>query len=430
MKKLFLATACAVASGTIYAKNTTEQRIQALESQLQQLKSELEQQKTSQTELQLNPTTVITTVEEKVVAQTQPTPSSLADNIHMYGIIRLDGAIDFKSSPTARGRTINQINKAPFEQPDSIRSDFTVAASRIGFDIKDLGGNSNIKAKIEADFWVNNGKGDGSLRLRHAYLHGYNWIFGQTWSLMSNPEIITESVDYSLLLGGSVLRTPQVQYIWQFNPEHKLHMGLEYLGFQGERSSGLPALTSKYVYQSGAMHLLAQGFINEKQAQSEQGDINKIGWGVGVGGRYKFNPQNSIQANYFHVTGDQRIASYVAQGSTSDGTAWGGDFSVDLDRERLLLNTFDSILIGYTHKFNDQWRSNVAASMVRFDDDSAYAKANPSSNKQLSDIVINGFYSPQPHIDLGAEYHHGKRKTFDHQQADVSRINLSARYKF
>ncbi len=48
-------------------------------------------------------------------------------------------------------------------KPDSVRSDFTAAASRIGFLAKDLGGNPNVSARLEADFWTNNGKGDGGL---------------------------------------------------------------------------------------------------------------------------------------------------------------------------------------------------------------------------------------------------------------------------
>jgi hypothetical protein len=84
----------------------------------------------------------------------------------------------------------------------------------------------------------------------------------------------------------------------------------------GDRSSALPALTTKYVHQSGPLHLLAQGFVNQKQAQTDTGDIEKVGWGVGLGGRYHLDDQNSIQGNYFHMVGDQRIAAFLTQGST------------------------------------------------------------------------------------------------------------------
>lgn len=421
MKKLVLATLCGIASAHAFSAEASEDRMQFLESQLKQIQAELEQQKAAQLALKNQ--------QEEAKAQDSKTLSSMVDNVDVYGLIRLDGAVDFKSTTETRGRTINQINKVPFTEPDSVRSDFTLAASRIGFLAKDIGGNPNVSARVEADFWTNNGKGDGGLRIRHAHFKYYNWTFGQAWSLMSTPEISTEAVDYSLLLGGSVLRTPQVSYAFKLDPENTWNVGLEYMA-SGDRSSALPAFTSKYVHQSGPLHLLAQGFVNEKQAQTDTGDINKIGWGVGVGGRYLIDDKNSVQGNYFHIVGDQRIAAYLVQGSTADGAAWGGDYSVDTANDELLLNSFNSLNIGFTHKFTPKWRSSISGSLVDFDDSSEYARANPESNKRLTDYVANVIYSPVPNINLGAEYHHGKRETFDAKEADISRVNLSATYRF
>ncbi len=421
MKKLVLATLCGLASVQAFSAEASEDRMQFLESQLKQIQAELEQQKAAQLALKNQ--------QEQSKTADSKSLSSVLDNVDVYGMIRLDGAIDFKSTPEARGRTINQINKVPFTEPDSTRSDFTLAASRIGFLAKDLGGNPNVSARLEADFWTNNGKGDGGLRIRHAHLKYYNWTFGQAWSLMSTPEISTEAVDYSLFLGGSILRTPQVSYAFKLDPENTWNVGLEYIA-SGDRSSALPALTTKYVHQSGPVHLLAQGFVNQKQAQTDTGDIEKVGWGVGLGGRYRFDDQNSIQGNYFHMVGDQRIAAFLTQGSTSDGAAWGGDYSVDTANNELLLNEFNSLNIGFTHKFTPKLRSSINASIVDFDDSSDYARANPEANKRLTDYVANLIYSPVPKINLGAEYHHGKRETFDNKEANISRINLSANYSF
>lgn len=50
--------------------------------------------------------------------------------------------------------------------------------------------------------------------------------------------------------------------------------------------------------------------------------------------------------------------------------------------------------------------------------------------KRLTDHVVNAFYTPVEHVDLGVEYHHGKRENFAGKEADISRVNMSARYKF
>src|SRR5690606_34192074 len=358
MKKLVLATLCGIASAQVFSAEASEDRMQFLESQLKQIQAELEQQKAAQLALKNQ--------QEQAKAQDSKTLSSMVDNVDVYGLIRFDGAVDFKSTTEARGRTINQINKDLIDS-GSVRSDFTAAASRIGFLAKDLGGNPNVSARLEADFWTNNGKGDGGLRIRHAHLKYYNWTFGQAWSLMSTPEISTEAVDYSLFLGGSVLRTPQVSYAFKIDPENTWNVGLEYMA-GGDRSSALPALTTKYVHQSGPLHLLAQGFVSHKQTQIAIGDIEKVGWGVGVGGRYRFDDPNSIHAMYFHMVGVQRIGAFLTQGSTKDGAAWGGDYSVDPINNELLLNEFNSINIGFTHKFTPKLRSSINASVVDFDD--------------------------------------------------------------
>lgn len=421
MKKMILAAACAATSGSIFA-DSTEQRILLLENELQRLKTELKEQKQQQNVLQAQQQ------EDRALTQKINT-SSWKDNVDFYGILRMDGAVDFKSTTgrSSGGRTSNKINSVPFDGVEGNRSDFTVAASRFGVDINHLGGRKDVKAKLEADFWVDSGKGDGKLRIRHAYVSFDDWLFGQTWSLMSNMETITESVDFTQLLGASILRDPQVRYQWQFSPAHTLQMALEY---SGERTSEFPSLTSKYTYKNGPLHLMGQGFINEKQAQATTGDIEKVSWGVGAGAKYKFNAQQSVQANYYHVKGDQKFVFYTNQGSTSDNANWGGDFSVNTDNNEILLNEFDSLSIGYSHKFNDQWRANIATSLLQYDDNSAYAKANPESNKRLTDHVVNAFYTPVEHVDLGVEYHHGKRENFAGKEADISRVNMSARYKF
>ncbi len=146
MKKMILAAACAAASGSIFA-DSTEQRILLLENELQRLKTELKEQKQQQNVLQAQQQ------EDRALTQKINT-SSWKDNVDFYGILRMDGAVDFKSTTgrSSGGRTSNKINSVPFDGVEGNRSDFTVAASRFGVDINHLGGRKDVKAKLEADF--------------------------------------------------------------------------------------------------------------------------------------------------------------------------------------------------------------------------------------------------------------------------------------
>ena len=90
MKKLVLATLCGIASAQAFSAEASEDRMQFLESQLKQIQAELEQQKAAQLALKNQ--------QEEAKAQDSKTLSSMVDNVDVYGLIRFDGAVDFKST--------------------------------------------------------------------------------------------------------------------------------------------------------------------------------------------------------------------------------------------------------------------------------------------------------------------------------------------
>ncbi|MFW1839389.1 outer membrane trimeric porin-like protein DcaP [Acinetobacter gyllenbergii] len=438
MKKLILATACAVASGTIFANTatTTEQRINLLETELQKLKAELQAQKQTQNNLQVKQAKIEENVEKNITAETAkpiaPSWVTWTDNVKVYGIAWLDAAVDFKSSPDSGGRTTSSIYRTPFEndkRANHSRSDASINASRLGvyFNSPDKA----VTGNVEADFFdsSNMGTGDGKFRIRHAYFTYKDWTFGQTWSLMSNMETRTESVDYTQFMGTSYTRTPQVRYDWKIDQNHDLKVALEHTG---SRVSAFPSLTGRYTFKQGPLTALAQGFVNEKSVDVAKDTVKKVSWGAGTGLKYQFDPQQSVQANYQYIVGDQKFMPYTTQSGLANATALNaaGDFSLDQDKTDLLMNKLHSFNIGYSYKFNDQWRSNLSASLFEYDDNTEYAKLNQDANKRLTDYAANIFYSPAEQIDIGLEYHQGKREVFDGRTADVSRLNFVSMYKF
>lgn len=438
MKKLILATACAVASGTIFANTatTTEQRINLLETELQKLKAELQAQKQTQNNLQVKQAKIEENVEKNITAETvkpiAPSWVTWTDNVKVYGIARLDAAVDFKSSPDSGGRTTSSIYRTPFEndkRANHSRSDASINASRLGvyFNSPDKA----VTGNVEADFFdsSNMGTGDGKFRIRHAYFTYKDWTFGQTWSLMSNMETRTESVDYTQFMGTSYTRTPQVRYDWKIDQNHDLKVALEHTG---SRVSAFPSLTGRYTFKQGPLTALAQGFVNEKSVDVVKDTVKKVSWGAGTGLKYQFDPQQSVQANYQYIVGDQKFMPYTTQSGLANATALNaaGDFSLDQNKTDLLMNKLHSFNIGYSYKFNDQWRSNLSASLFEYDDNTEYAKLNQDANKRLTDYAANIFYSPAEQIDIGLEYHQGKREVFDGRTADVSRLNFVSMYKF
>ncbi|CAM2849538.1 DcaP family trimeric outer membrane transporter [Acinetobacter celticus] len=350
-------------------------------------------------------------------------------NIKFYGIVRMDGAVDFKDT-TAAPFVSNQ-TPAVDRSPAGNRSAFTLTATRLGMDMSKKVNTTDIKAKIEMDFW-DGLEGNGKLRIRHAYVDFNNWLLGQTSSNMGNFETNTESVDYTLFMGYAWTRNPQIRYNFDLAPAHNLKVAAEYVD---TRASELPALTAKYVYKQENLTAVAQGFVNEKRAtlnvSGSEKDIDKWAWGMGFGLKYKFSPVNSIQGHFYHVEGDQKFVSYTQQtAGTVNGYSSGGDFSINDSQNDLDQNKVNTYVLGYSHQLSDQWRTNFAASLFDYDDTTNFAKNNPTTNKQVSDLAANVFYTPVKTVDVGLEYHHGKREQFDGKVFDVSRLNFVTTYKF
>ena len=427
LKTLAISISCLVVNQA-FAVETVDERISALEAQLLELKEQRLQdvQQLQQAQAQLQAAQVAapsTTAEAKK-------PSVLSDTeIKFYGIVRMDGAVDFKDTASSQfaSSQIPSVNHTPAGN----RSAFTLTATRLGMDLAKKVNGTDVKGKVEMDFW-DGLEGNGKLRVRHAYVDFNNWLIGQTSSNMANIETNTESVDYTLFMGYTWTRNPQVRYNFNLAPAHNLKVAAEYVD---SRTSELPALSAKYVYNQDALTLVAQGFVNEKRATlsvaGAEKDIDKTAWGVGAGVKYKISPVNSVQAHVYSVKGDQKFVSYTAQSAgVVNGYASAGDFSVNAKQDDLNMNEVNTYVLGYSHKLSDQWRTNLVASVLDYDGSTAYAKNNPSTNKRLSDIAANVFYTPAPSVDVGLEYHNGKREQFDGKEFDISRLNFVTTYKF
>lgn len=416
LKMITLSVSCLLGT-QVFAENV-DTRISVLEAQLNQLKEQRLQDLEQLKKVQVTP--VVETKKSTVLSDT---------DIKFYGIVRMDGALDFKD--TAATQFVSNQTPSVNQTPAGNRSAFTLTATRLGMDLAKNVNGTDVKGKVEMDFW-DGLEGNGKLRIRHAYLDFNNWLIGQTASNMANIETNTESVDYTLFMGYAWTRNPQVRYNFNLAPAHNLKVAAEYVD---SRTSELPALTAKYVYNEDDLTLVAQGFLNEKRAtlavDGSEKDIDKMAWGVGAGFKYKLSPVNSVQGHIYSVKGDQKFVSYTAQSAgVINGYASAGDFSVNADQDDLHQNEVNTYVLGYSHKLSDQWRTNLVASLLDYDDSTAYAKNNPSTNKRVSDLAANIFYTPVQSVDVGLEYHNGKREQFDGKEFDISRLNFVTTYKF
>ncbi|PVZ90347.1 DcaP-like protein [Serratia sp. S1B] len=477
VKTLALSVSAALAwgaMGSAQAATTTQQvaDLKAQVAELQQMVQSLSSQQQQQA-VQLQQQAEIAAAKPAPVApmaaSTKPGWITLADGqtqLKVYGSVRADSTYDTKGSNSNSATSItNNTNKVPLNSEKATRNNLnvTAATSRLGVDVVRPTQYGDLTGKLEADFMgsalgknnaENNTNGNGSFRVRHAYLSLGKWLVGQTTSPFVNTDTAPETVDYNGAMGTGTQRNVQVRYTQPITANQKVLVALEggdvdklstatsttFTSGTTTTSSGgnrLPTLTARYDIATADKKGLLQvhGMLHENRISAETAtdntgtniDKTKLGWGVGVGGKYSFTPNDTVFANYYHVKGDSKYMFFSNDAYVASRV--GTDLSISESE-------FDSGLLGYSHKWSPKFRSTVAAGAIWYKNDSTFAKLAPSQNKNLYNIIVNSFYTPVKDVDLGVEYTYGQRETFASSTAttdnkgDYSRVGLMARYNF
>lgn len=495
VKTLALSVGAALAWGTLgsaHAATTTQQvaDLKAQVAELQQMVQQLSSQQQSQA-VQLQQTAEIAAAKPAPVAptasSTKPGWITLADGqtqIKIYGSVRADSTYDTKGGSSDTTNITNNTNKVPLNSANATRNNLNVSAatSRLGVDIVRPTQYGDLTGKIEADFMGSNyTNGDGSFRVRHAYLSLGKWLVGQTTSPFVNTDTSPETVDYNGAMGAGTKRNVQVRYTQPITANQKVLVALEggdvdninstatatgtsptfattINGSKYTTSSGgnqLPALTARYDITTADKKGLLQvhGMLHENRVSVSTStaatatapavvganiDETKLGWGVGLGGKYSFTPNDTVFANYYHVKGDSRYMFFAnpAYVASINNTTLATTTDVSIYESES-----DSALIGYSHKWSPKFRSTVAAGAIWYKNSNDYAKYakevnSQTLNKSLYNVIVNSFYSPVKDVDLGVEYTYGQRETFaskatlGENKGDYSRVGLMAKYSF
>lgn len=443
VNKLALSVCALLLGSAVHAAPTTNQQVADLQNQvaqLQQLVQQLANQQQQQAVTLQQQASVAPVAPAPTVASSKPGWITLADGqtqLKVYGSVRVDSAYDFDGGNANTTDIYNRTNKVPLNSAHATKDDLNVsaAASRIGLDVIRPTQYGDLTAKLEADFlgssYVN---GNGAFRVRHAYIALDRWLVGQTTSPFVNNDTTPEVVDPNGAMGSGTARTVQVRYAQPLASNQKLLVAVEggdVDGYTGTSQTGgggrSPALTARYEIATSDKKGLLQvhGLVHENRVSTNNdNDEEKIGWGAGVGGKYNLTPNDTLFANYYYVKGDGKYLLYVnpAYAVTSGN-----------DGYNIYASEYQSALVGYGHKWNPEWRSNIVAGTIWYKNDNKYADvnyANSAYNKSLYNVILNTFYTPVKNVDLGAEYTYGQRKTFAGDRGDYSRLNLMARYNF
>lgn len=386
---------------TAYADQTVTTEIEKLKSEVAELRQMLQVQQISETHREMK--------QEQKLPTVNKWQSKSGAEISLYGFIRGDVAYQFEG---AKGM-FNSINSVALEGDPNKKStedrlDSTLTTTRIGLDFKAPIQNADIGGKVELDF--RGGSDKDTVRLRHVYMTYNNWLIGQTTSTFLSTETSPEMLDFNTPLGGGTTRTPMVRYTDKLNNNTQYFVALE----KGNDENRLPAATAKlsHKFAEGAGLVTARGLLQEVRVR-DLDDETELGWGIGLGVNYKPVNQLILNANYSHVSGDNKFLL-----ATSDNKRY------IQHGNNIELIDFDAFTLGATYKFSPQIRSTLGYGSVIYDGN------NANGNDHLQQGWLNVMYNPVKPITFGMEYVYGERETVEGKTGNDNRIEIMAKYDF
>lgn len=401
-----------------YAGEAEQQQIQELRSELEAVKAWIQQQNLTPPGLsnntQINSLAIPVNLNSEHLQKTAEASalkwkSKGGAEVNLYGFVRADAAYQIEG---AKGM-FNSINSVALEGDANKKStedrlDATLTTTRIGLEFKAPTQEANIGGKIEIDF--RGGADKDTVRLRHVFMTYNNWLIGQTTSNFLSTETSPEMLDFNTALGGGTTRTPMLRYSDKLNTATQYFVALE----KGNDENRLPAATAKlsHKFAQGAGLVTARGLLQEVRIR-ELNDETELGWGVGLGLNFKPVEQLVLNANYSHVSGDNKFML-----ATSDNKRY-----IQHDQDIALID-FDAFTLGATYKFNPQLRSTIGYGSVKYNEN------NANANEQLQQGWLNVMYNPVKPITVGMEYVYGKRETVEGKTGNDNRLEVMAKYDF
>jgi hypothetical protein len=286
----------------------------------------------------------------------------------------------------------------------------------------------NLRIYNENDFFGDSGSNTMSFRVRHFYGQAWNFLIGQTFSGFMNPDAWPDVLEYQGPAGIINRRQAQLRYtqpLWEDCGEGHAYISLEYpqsdiLGTTLPANSEVRSTTPDVVlggrWEGDLGHLQLAGIGRSLGFESDTGpEGDTVGWGASLSGTWHITEQDDLSAQLAYGEG---IARYVNDFSgTNLDAAWVGN---DLEAIPIF-----APMVGYTHRWNDQFRSTLTASWVMADLPSSVAALTPETTASFGANLV---WQPTTSFRMGFEYLYGTKETRDGTDGDAHRLNFVIRY--
>ncbi len=365
-------------------------------------------------------------------------------HLDVYGFVQADGIYDVNRVDPDWNATLRP-SKIPVSCPADVgcgndgESILSVRQSRLGFKgfLPTPVGDLNTKFEFDL-FGVGDDAGETTFRLRHAWGELGSFGAGQTWSLLMDPDVFPNTIDYWGPVGMVFLRNPQIRYTPFRNEAWSASVAVENpsaavdSGKVGQIDPNLgafdgwnriPDFTAQLRTQGDWGHVQLAGIVRRVgyQIRSLDGDgPDGHEWGGGANLSGVFNVFDNDQV-LWQVAGGKGFANYMNDGGT--------DLAPDSAPPGAEATTVPLLgwLLYYNRQWNERWTSSIGFSEHRQfttsgQTDEAF-KVGQYGN-------VNLLFHPTPQMFVGPEFLWGRRKNDGGKDGTDSRVQVSFHYDF
>jgi hypothetical protein len=305
----------------------------------------------------------------------------------------------------------------------------TAKGSSMGVDVRAPDMPGNFRFYYNNDFF---GSGSGmAYRLKQMYGQLYNFTAGFTYSIFEDPDMWPDTVDFEGPSSAIFARQPTVRYMVPLSDEWQINFGVQQPSSDVDTTGGPAGATAVNHLPDGGANIrwenakwghvqLATIFRDVGANDSVHGQQNTFGWGANLSASINVFEKDSVQGQ---LTYGEGIFHFCNDNFTYSGFT-GGDAAYNRAGELKALE-YTAVLGGYTHHWNDKFRSTVTTGYVKLQNESAQSTVAYHETYYESANLV---WQLRKRLSVGIEALYGYKDEFGGAHGDVWRFQTGMVY--
>ena len=296
--------------------------------------------------------------------------------------------------------------------------------SQLSLDVRAPDIDGSPRFFYQNDFFGSSG-GDLPIRVRYLYGQIYNIVLGQALSVFEDPDAWPDTVDYEGPNSAIFGRRPLGRYQLVLNKNWQMNFGVEKPSSEVDTSIDPNAVNVDHAPDGGLNIRWENKDIGHVQLGAIFRDIgvkgpmvgnqNTFGWGLNLSSSFNITENDSIQTQ---LTYGQGIFRYFNDDFQNNDAAF------DRSNNLTPIPAFGG-MIGFTHKWNDTFRSTASYGYVQLHNEFSQG---PNAYHLTHYASLNLVWQLRKRLSIGFEGLYGHKEEKSGADGDAFRLQLGIVY--